>query len=316
MRASSQARESAPKSGARARPARVVLSAAVGAVGLARMARGDFAGFRRGPSPMPGGWKPIPPTMLKASDEQTVAAVAAVLDAVAGLGPAAPSGGYPDWGIVAAPRFPGRAMVAVALDRFEAEGVWGVSPHLIPHFALHSEAGTLSLALGVHGPNLGVGGGADSALQGALTALTWLAEGRLPGVWLVLSGYTPEHAPPPKGSPPPEPGAGPECQALALAVVPEGSAGGRGPRLRIVAEDGPAPEGPVDLRQVAGRLRPGAGVGAVVPTAIYRPHIRFPQEDAATAWTIGADPTSGLRAELVGDAPVAAGAGADEGGRR
>src|SRR5919202_1308638 len=68
-----------------------------------------------------------------------------------------------------------------ALRSFLAEGVWGTSPHLIPHFALHSPAGTISLALGVHGPNLGVGGGLHAAAEGFLAALTWRAARVVPG---------------------------------------------------------------------------------------------------------------------------------------
>src|SRR5439155_569002 len=82
-----------------------------------------------------------------------------------------------EWGVVAASCHLGRSQLVVALKRFAEEGVWGVSPHLIPHFALHSPAGTLSLALGAHGPNLGVGGGPGSTTEGTLTALTWLDEG-------------------------------------------------------------------------------------------------------------------------------------------
>ena len=67
------------------------------------------------------------------------------------------------------------------LRSFVAEGVWGTSPHLIPHFALHSPSGTISLALGLHGPNLGVGGGLHAAAEGFLAALTWLAAGRRAG---------------------------------------------------------------------------------------------------------------------------------------
>ena len=71
----------------------------------------------------------------------------------------------------------GRANLAVALRSFMAEGVWGTSPHLIPHFALHSASGSISLALGLHGPNLGVGGGLHAVAEGFLTALTWLSDG-------------------------------------------------------------------------------------------------------------------------------------------
>ncbi len=115
---------------------------------------------------------------------------------------------------MAASRYLGRANLAVALRSFMAEGVWGTSPHLIPHFALHSASGTISLALGSHGPNLGVGGGLHAAAEGFLTALTWLSTGVVPGVWLVLTGWSPELVPDPSGNAPaswrmPGAGAGP-----------------------------------------------------------------------------------------------------------
>ncbi len=122
---------------------------------------------------------------------------------------------FEDWGVVAASRYLGRASLAIALRNFRAEGVWGTSPHLIPHFALHSPSGTISLALGSHGPNLGVGGGLQGAADGFLAALTWLSSGIVPGVWLVLTGWSPELVPDPGGN---APRAG-ECLALALALV-------------------------------------------------------------------------------------------------
>ena len=79
---------------------------------------------------------------------------------------------------MAASRYLGRANLAVALRSFMAEGVWGTSPHLIPHFALHSASGTISLALGSHGPNLGVGGGLHAASEGFLAALTLAVDRR------------------------------------------------------------------------------------------------------------------------------------------
>ena len=135
----------------------------------------------------------MPPSLLRYSDEQTVAGVAAVFTAIdeGGLDPERFAG----WGVVAASRFLGRANLAQALRSFTAEGVWGTSPHLIPHFALHSLSGTISLALGLHGPNLGVGGGLHAAAEGFLTALTWLSAGIVPGVWLVLTGWSPELVP-------------------------------------------------------------------------------------------------------------------------
>ena len=93
-----------------------------------------------------------------------MAGTAAVFAAIEAMGPARASSRR--WGVVAASRYLGRANLAAALRSFKAEGVWGTSPHLIPHFALHSPSGTISLALGLHGPNLGVGGGLHAAAEG------------------------------------------------------------------------------------------------------------------------------------------------------
>ena len=150
---------------------------------------------------------------LRYSDEQTVVATHAVLEAMTSL--AGSSESFVDWGVVAATRYLGRAGLANAVRVFAREGVWGVSPHLIPHFALHSASGTISLTLGVHGPNLGVGGGLHATVEGFLTALTWLATGIVPGVWLVITGWAPELVP---GDGETAPASG-NCQALALAIV-------------------------------------------------------------------------------------------------
>jgi hypothetical protein len=153
--------------------------------------------------------------LLRYSDEQTVAGTTAVFTAIEAMGRAPDD--FEDWGVVAASRYLGRASLNAALRTFRAEGVWGTSPHLIPHFALHSPSGTISLALGLHGPNLGVGGGLHAAAEGFLAALTWLAGGIVPGVWLVLSGWVPELAPDRDG----RTTGIVECQALALALVAE-----------------------------------------------------------------------------------------------
>jgi hypothetical protein len=190
-----------------------VLAASVVGYRLFRMSPGDVPALRRRPGPVPEGWQRVPPSLLRYADEQTVAGTAAVFAAMAAM--AAPHERFRDWGVVAASRYLGRANLAIALRSFMAEGVWGTSPHLIPHFALHSQSGTISLALGSHGPNLGVGGGLYAAADGFLAALTWLAAGVVPGVWLILSGWSPELVPPPSGN---APMTG-ECQALALAIV-------------------------------------------------------------------------------------------------
>lgn len=231
--------------------------------------------MRRRPGPVPERWERVPPTLLRYSDEQTVAGVAAVFTAIeeGGLEPEPFAG----WGVIAASRFLGRANLAKALRSFSAEGVWGTSPHLIPHFALHSLSGSISLALGLHGPNLGVGGGLHATAEGFLTALTWLEAGIAPGVWLVLTGWAPEFVPEGRDDAAPFGG---ECRALALALVAAGTADDElRPHFRIVSRA--APRGglpPPDLARLAQELQ---------------------SADAPEPRTIATDPDGRLHVELV-----------------
>ena len=166
---------------------------------------------------------------------------------------ALPRDRYDGWGIVVASRFLGRTSLAKALGEFLTEGVWGMSPHLIPHYALHSASGTISLGLGLHGPNLGVGGGLHSGAEGFLAALTWLSIGSVSGVWLVLSGWSPELVPERDKCPPPER----ECRALAIALCRRGKPGGRGVfQATVVAESDPM-AAPIDLVALADGLDSG-----------------------------------------------------------
>ena len=216
--------------------------------GLFRLASRDVAVVRKRPGPVPEGWGRVPPSLLRYSDEQTVAGVAAVFTAMQGSGLAPDR--FDGWGVVAASRFLGRAGLAQALRCFDAEGVWGVSPHLIPHFALHSPAGTISLALGLHGPNLGVGGGLHASAEGFLAALTWLSIGVVPGVWLILSGWSPELIADRRGGSP----AASECWALALALVASGPRNGRPGFRVIVGAEGRHAPAPIDLASLAETL--------------------------------------------------------------
>ncbi len=181
----------------------------------------EVPALRRRAGPIPDGWAAPAASLLRNSDEQTIAGLCAVFAAIERMG--WPRQRYEGWGVIAASRFLGRANLARALQSFLAEGVWGTSPHLIPHFALHSASGTISLGLGLHGPNLGVGGGLYASAEGFLTALTWLASGTVPGVWLVLSAWSPELIPDRGGGPP----IASECQALAIALEPPAPSRGR-----------------------------------------------------------------------------------------
>jgi len=181
--------------------------------------------LRRHPGPVRG--EPLPTSFLKHADEQTVAGLAAVYKAIhtAGL----QSTNFRDWGVAAAPRFLGRPAMAAALQRFQTEGAWGVSPHLIPHRSLHSISGTVSQALKIHGPNFGVGGGPGGVAEVLLAATAMLECQKLPGVWVVLTCLDPEQAPDQAG----KPAEGTQCVGLALALTPIRTSGSR-IRLRVV----------------------------------------------------------------------------------
>lgn len=176
--------------------------------------------------PGPGIGELLPANFLKHVDEQTVAATAAVFRAIHdfNLDPMS----FTDWGVLAAPRHLGRNVMAVALKKFFADGAWNVSPHLIPNQTLHSAAGTLSMALKIHGPNFGVGGGLNSESEGIRAAAALAADQHLPGVWLVLTAWEPEPIPEGDG----HNTVHSLCHAVALALVPVRSQS-RGRRLRL-----------------------------------------------------------------------------------
>ena len=184
------------------------VSCAVAAVGTIQTCGADLVGLRQKPGPA----RSLPPAVLRHADEQTVAAVAAVWQAMHSAGLCQTS--FTDWGVLAAPRFLGRTAMGDAVRRFAAEGAWGISPHLIPHRSLHSISGTISQALGIHGPNFGIGGGTAAAGELFLSVSTLLQRERLPGLWLVMTGWDPEPTPAPVASPP-------TCGAVALALCAE-----------------------------------------------------------------------------------------------
>ncbi len=165
--------------------------------------------LRRHPGPVHG--EPLPAALLKHADEQTVAGLCAVYQAIARAD--LQDTCFCDWGVVAAPRFLGRPTMAAALQRFVAEGAWGVSPHLIPHRSLHSVSGTVSQALKIHGPNFGVGGGPDGTVEALLAATALLERKKLPGVWVVLTCLSPQLPPDEAGRMPPG------TQAVGFAVA-------------------------------------------------------------------------------------------------
>lgn len=177
----------------------------------------------------PGPGKSFPISLLKNADEQTVVVVAALLQAIdrARL----PFDTFTDWAALASARFIGRDCIGQAVPAYVREGPWSVSPHVIPHRSLHSTPGTLTLALGAHGPNYGVGSGPEGDVEGLLAAFALLHERPVPGVWLALSRIDPLlPCDPSTGVPAP----GSFVEAVVLALSHTGS----GPGLELTVGSG------------------------------------------------------------------------------
>ncbi len=181
--------------------------------------------------PCSPGPQPLPASLLKHSEDQAVVALTTVLRAIVRAGWEGRS--FADWGVVAAANLFGRCGIAQTVQRFVEEGAWCVSPHLIPHQSLHAVSGTLSQALKCYGPNFGIGGGGQSCRDAFLLAATLLADARVPGLWLVLTGHEREYIPIENGQPAAPP---PVCESAALALTRAADADG-GLTLRVGPDD-------------------------------------------------------------------------------
>jgi len=180
----------------------------------------EIPGLREKPSPE--GMPSLPPRFLRHCDEQTVVGIRAVLAAMADYPEPRPS--FTDFGVVAAPCQAGRIATAQSLAMLRTAGGVAVSPHIVPQCSLHSGAGAVSVAFGLHGPNIGVGGGQHAVSEGLLASLSLLtADASLPGIWLVVSGWSEEPSLDASGKPacdsPQESGPVPICRALAVAIT-------------------------------------------------------------------------------------------------
>jgi hypothetical protein len=184
--------------------------------------------WRKSPAPQPT--VPLPASQLKHSEEQSIVALWAVCEAIAGLEDRPTN--FNQWSVIAAPRFCGRLANANSLERYRQEGAWGISPHMIPQHSLHAVSGTISQLLKFHGPNFGVGNGLSSACDGWLVAATLLTENMVPGVWLILTGHVDEYLP----AGPNHPGQHSSCEAVALALT-AGKGVLSGMHVRVVAEE-------------------------------------------------------------------------------
>jgi hypothetical protein len=207
----------------------------VGSHALVDATLAEIPGLRDGS--VPEGISPLPPRFLRHCDEQTVVGMRAVLAAIAAH--PEPRSAFTDYGVVAATCQSGRIATAQSLAMLRTAGGVAVSPHIVPQCSLHSVAGAVSVAMGMHGPNIGVSGGQHAVSEGLFTAISLLAaDASLPGVWLVISGWTQEPRLDAVGKPTPSSdgtaGAGPICRALALALTSDAHAGANdGPRRQL-----------------------------------------------------------------------------------
>ncbi len=190
----------------------------------------QIAELRKKPDPHLG--SRVSPSTFRQAEEQSLAALAAVSQARATM---AAIEDESRWGVVSGATFFGRATIAQTVRKYSEEGPWGVSPHAIPQFSLHAPSATISLALKSHGPNFGVGGGAEGTRDAFLLASAMLEEFGLPGVWLTLTGREREWLPDDQGTACPDDSN--PVHALAFALTPQ-LLGASGLGIRVRVEDG------------------------------------------------------------------------------
>ncbi len=209
-----------------------------------------IAGLRQKPGPPLR--QRLSPVLLKHSDEQTVAGLAAVLAAIERFGMKEVD--FTSWGVVAAPRWLGRLRLVGGLHKFHRKGAGAASPMIVPHLSLHAVSGTISQVLGSHGLNFGVSSGPDNLAEGLLAAACVLSSGQLPGLWLVLTCWSPEPAPDDEG----RPAAPAVCRGVALALQRAGD-DWSGPRLCVEAAPRTACGPSGGLAELAAFLTRGEG---------------------------------------------------------
>jgi hypothetical protein len=121
--------------------------------------------------------------------------------------------------VIAAPCQAGRIATAQALAGLDTSGPSAIKPHIVPQCSMHSVAGAVSVALGTHGPHLGVGGGPDALAEGFLVVMSLLASGGDPqceAAWLIATEWDVEPALDSKGIPTDDP----SCRAIAMLLEP------------------------------------------------------------------------------------------------
>jgi hypothetical protein len=222
--------------------------------------------------PPPPGAPRLPARFLRHCDEHTVVAVRAVLEVLATVADPPPG---ERCGVVAAPCQAGRIATAKSLSQLRTGGAVTVSPHIVPQCSLHSLAGAVSVALGMHGPHLGIGGGPEALAEGLFAALSLFQAGpsaACDAAWLIVTDWEREPELDAGGTPLGEP----VCRALALLLEPE-SAAGTAPTRIVLSQPGcmiaafPTDDEPVDLAAFARALGMCAAGGALASWAVHCP---------------------------------------------
>lgn len=199
------------------------LECAITSYATARIPYDDVQPLRKQSDVLPGN---LGNSVLRHSDEQTLTALVAIKDAIERF--ESPPEHFHDWGIVFSSRYLGRTAFAQSLNKFAVDGPWNVSVQVVPNRSLHSPASMLGLALGCHGPCVGVGGGLDGETDAWLTATSLLDRHQLPGMWLIFSGWEPDERIDIEGTPLTET----TCTSLVLALQPDSQTTGAA-RLKI-----------------------------------------------------------------------------------
>lgn len=184
--------------------------------GMARLTMRELAEVRK--ESLPSFSSNLSPQLLKHSDEQTLASLVALSEAIKSANMT--SGEFSDWAIVSSSRNLGRMAFAAVIDKYRDEGPWGVSVQVIPHCTAHAVAGTISLALQSRGPCIGTGGGAGGEIDALLSTASILRKPDWSGAWIVYSAWSPELAFDTAGRPTSDS----VCLAAAVAVTKEWSA--------------------------------------------------------------------------------------------
>jgi hypothetical protein len=172
----------------------------------------------------------LAPQLLKHSEEQTLASLVAVYQAMAEFD--LTDEDFSQWAVVSSSRFMARSAFAAAIDKYRVDGPWGVSVQVIPHRTPHAVSGTISLALRAHGPCIGLNGGQGGDNTALIALPCLLRNSERAGAWMVFSGWSPELLVDRSGKPTSDS----TCVAVAVALTARESTNSLG-RIRFAPQE-------------------------------------------------------------------------------